>query len=209
MMILLILPLAFRLYGVIHYGSSGDVTERYTYVLTHTRFDSIIYGCLGSILLYLPYNNTYQKIIKNKSLFVIALIVQLICLLVRNDAFRNTIRYSLQGMSFLVLIPAIHHISSYQTLQKWLSNKTLTFIGKLSYSIYLTHMIPIGLLSFIKDNNHPILFYLSVTIATALISLFCYYTIEKPLAKFRVRYRPNENIQTTSSKLKLASNSSV
>jgi peptidoglycan/LPS O-acetylase OafA/YrhL len=195
MLVLLVVPLAFRLFGIASFGSSGDVTERYTYALTHTRFDSIMYGCLASILLHLYTTPLYTKAVNNKALFIFSVLMILACLVIRNATFRNSVRYSVQGLAFMVIVPAILYAPALKFLQNWLSLKVLTFIGKLSYSIYLTHMIAIEALSFIRENGQPVLFYLVVTLGTAALSLFSYYVIEKPFAKLRMRYRAKEQLE--------------
>ncbi|WP_345951711.1 acyltransferase [Mucilaginibacter sp. PAMB04274] len=194
LIVLLFVPLVFRLWGIMMYGSTGDITERYTYLLTHTRFDSIIYGCLASVLLHIYNSAVYVKIISNKWVFAAAALTIVACLVVRNGAFRNTIRYSIQGLSLLVVIPAVVNIPIYQNLRTLLSNRALVFVGKLSYSIYLTHMTAIGSLAFIRKNGHPLLFYVLVILLTAALSVFSYQFIEKPFAKLRTRYRAKERL---------------
>lgn len=191
LVLLLFIPLAFRISGTMLYGNSGDITERYTYCLTHTRFDSIMYGCLGSLLLHLKTSHTYVKILADKKFFALALLAIVVCLLYRNEFFRNTLRYSVQGISLLIIVPAIVNIKSYGPLKNILSSAVLVWIGRLSYAIYLTHMIAISGLSFLREGGHPILFYIAVTVSTAVLAVSCHYLIEKPFARLRKRFKPN------------------
>lgn len=188
---LLFIPLAFRIIGTMMYGNSGDITERYTYCLTHTRFDSIIYGCLASLLLHLNTSETFAKLLNNKKIFALAFAAIIGCLFYRNEFFRNTLRYSIQGLSLLIIIPAIIKIKAYEPFKKFLSSAVLVWIGRLSYAIYLTHVIAISALSFLREGGHPILFYIAVTMLTALLSVSCHFFIEKPFARLRKRFKPN------------------
>lgn len=191
LVLLLFIPLAFRITGTMMYGNSGDITERYTYCLTHTRFDSIIYGCLASLLLHLNVSGTFAKLLADKKIFSLALAAIIGCLFYRNEFFRNTLRYSVQGLSLFVIIPAIINIKAYKPLKRFLSSAVLVWIGRLSYAIYLTHMIAISTLSFLREGRHPIMFYVAVTTLTALLSVSCHFLIEKPFARLRKRFKPN------------------
>lgn len=188
---LLFIPLAFRISGAMIYGSSGDIIERYTYCLTHTRFDSIMYGCLAGLLLHLNASGSFIKVLADKKIFAVALAAIVGCFFYRNEFFRNTLRYSVQGLALFIIVPAIINIKAYEPLKRFLSSAILVWIGRLSYAIYLTHMIAISTLSFLREGGHAILFYIGVTVLTALLSVSCHYLIEKPFARLRKRFKPN------------------
>jgi peptidoglycan/LPS O-acetylase OafA/YrhL len=174
----------------LQYDSAPYLAEASSYLFTQTRFDSIMYGCLASMILYVSNTRNYNKVLSNKWVFTGALLVQVMCLVVRDPMFRNTIRYSLQGMSLFILIPAIVNIKVYQPINNFFSNKALVFIGKLSYSVYLMHMLAVNSLMFIKTGGHTILYIAAVTALTLALSLCSYYIIEKPLGKLRKKLKP-------------------
>ncbi|MCJ8208241.1 acyltransferase [Mucilaginibacter sp. RS28] len=188
--ILIVIPLALRFWSVMVYQGQPDLAEANTYLLTHNRFDSILYGCLASVIQYSSSSKSYEKVLSNKLVFIVALAVQLLCLVVRDATFRNTLRYSLQGLSLFILVPAIVNINAYHWLKEIFSNKALVFIGKLSYSIYLMHMLAVNALMPIKTAGHTILYILAVTGVTLTLSLSSYYLVEKPLGKLRKRLKP-------------------
>jgi len=191
LVMLLFIPLGLRISGTFVYGNSGDIIERYTYCLTHTRFDSIMYGCLASLLLHLTHSGSFAKVLADKRVFIIALVAIVGCLFYRNEFFRNTLRYSVQGLSLFIIVPAIINIKAYEPLKKILSSAFLVWIGRLSYAIYLMHMIAISALSFLREGGHTVLFYVAVTVLTAFLSISCHYCIEKPFAGLRKRFKPN------------------
>ncbi|WP_342645192.1 acyltransferase [Mucilaginibacter sp. CSA2-8R] len=191
LVMLLFIPLALRISGTMLYGNSGDVIERYTYCLTHTRFDSIMYGCLASLLLHLNISGSFAKVLADKRIFIIALVAIIGCLFYRNEFFRNTLRYSIQGLALFIIVPAIINVKTYQPLKSFLSSAVLVWIGRLSYAIYLTHMIAISALSFLREGGHTIVFYIAVTILTAILAVSCHYLIEKPFARLRKRFKPS------------------
>lgn len=190
LVVLIFVPLVFRFVGASRYAYSKDLADAYCYLMTHTRFDAILFGCLASVLLYSKSSALYRTVLSNKLVFIAALLVQLLCLVLRNDLFRNTLRYTLQGMSLFILVPAIVNINSYQWINKLLSGRIIVWIGRLSYSIYLMHMMPVNYLAFLKSGGHAGLYYTAVAGATILIASFSYYVIEKPLGKLRKRLRP-------------------
>ncbi len=193
LVILIFIPLIFRFWGLYKYAYSTDMTERYCYVLTHTRFDSILYGCLSSLVFKVYGTKTYQAILSNKLIFTTALMVLVSCLLFRNATFRNSIRYSLQGIALFIIVPAIINMEPYARVKTILCNRIIVFIGKLSYSIYLMHMIALTSLVFIKTSGHLFLYFLAATLLTAILSLFSFYFIEMPFNKLRIKFRPNNH----------------
>jgi peptidoglycan/LPS O-acetylase OafA/YrhL len=140
----------------------------------------------------------YIKILSNKALFVAALALQVFCLVYRDIEFRNTLRYSLQSISLLIIVPAIVNVTDYHKIKQVFSNSVLVYIGKLSYSIYLMHMIAIDLLDPIKASIHITFYYLGVTLLTMLLAMFSYYTVEEPFIKLRMAYSAKRQVKLKS-----------
>ncbi|MXV14471.1 acyltransferase family protein [Hufsiella ginkgonis] len=187
--LLLAVPLVLRYIGNAMY----DDPERamlYCYNPTHTRFDSILYGCLASVLLYHDRSKKILPVISSPWLFITALLVMMATLVIRNETFRNTIRFSLQGGALFVLIPAIVQSERYQWLNNMLSAKPLVYIGKLSYSIYLFHSLVFTALASFLLSGQLVKFYVGAVVISALLSMLCYYTVEKPLGRLRKRLHP-------------------
>ncbi|WP_158828396.1 acyltransferase family protein [Mucilaginibacter lacusdianchii] len=182
---LMLLALVVRIGGYIQYKHFADELERYCYVLTHTRFDSILFGCMAAVLLTSKKSDNYKSLLSNKKLLVFAFLVQVFCLVIRDPMFRYTVRYTLQGLSFFILVPAIINTDSYPIIRQALSNKALVSIGKVSYSIYLLHMLVVKSLAFIQANGHTYLYFACCIAGTSLLSVFCYYVIERPIYRFR------------------------
>jgi peptidoglycan/LPS O-acetylase OafA/YrhL len=188
LLILAIIPLILRCLGTVWYSYSADVTERYCYTLSHTRFDSIIYGCISSVLLFGIRSASYIKALSNKTIFIVALIAMIGCLVFRDILFRNTVRYTLQGLSLSILIPAIINTPLYPKIKSFFSGKVIVIIGKFSYSIYLMHMIAITAVSQISGIGKSWLFYLTILALTVVLSSFSYLTVEKLAFKLRSRF---------------------
>lgn len=186
----LVIPLLFRLYYV-EILVDPKLYEKYNYSLTHTRIDSILYG---SLLAYLLFKGSRgEKILaflQNKWLLILSLAVLLFTFVYRDDSFRETYRYTLQGI-FLAPVIVFAIYGNQSLLNKlFFTNKVFVYIGKLSYSIYLFHWlaIPLATLYFTKFGLQWQLFVLTVTIS---LSLFSYYRVEMPFVKLRKKFGSN------------------
>jgi peptidoglycan/LPS O-acetylase OafA/YrhL len=110
-----------------------------TYLATDTRIDSILYGAILAGML-----NTSWTIVAKHFESWIALISASLMLLItfvyRNEVFRETARYSLQGIALLPLFYATLFSSRLALVRSILETGPFLWIGKLSYSLYLWHM---------------------------------------------------------------------
>jgi peptidoglycan/LPS O-acetylase OafA/YrhL len=116
-------------------------TER-TYYATDTRIDSIVFGCLLAILKNPTNKKTVQHTCKTYDyvIFSAGLILLLSTLLIRNIDFRETVRYTIQGIA---LAPLFYYSILFQNRTPFtiLNSNAMRQIGKYSYSIYLIHYI--------------------------------------------------------------------
>ena len=123
-----------------------------------------------------------------KTTFVVPLGIGalLVSFLWRNDAFRETARYSLQG---LALTPIFICAIVWPTFGPFrlLNTRLLAFLGVLSYSLYLTHHVILFGVHHHLPQLHPVL---QAAIGAALavgISWGIYLAVEKPCAALRKR----------------------
>jgi len=158
-----------------------------TYMGTDTRFDSIMFGCALAVwnnpALDAPELNERRW----KYLVVPAAVGIIVgCLLYRAPSFRETFRYTLQGMALtLIFIAAIR-------FKDWLPFRILNwrpiaFMGVLSYSLYLLHLAVV----FAVERNLPaappaLQGALALGIAFVLAWIM-YVLVEKPAARYRRR----------------------
>lgn len=86
------------------------------------------------------------------------------------------------GLALLLLI-----ILSSTKIQSMLSFKAFVFLGRISYSFYLTHLIVLFLLLSLLPNLNPAVFLIIYAAVTTLISALMYVQIEKPYIKMGKR----------------------
>lgn len=190
--VLLIVFLAIR---IITQLTVADPVARFqlTYYTTHCRADSILYGCLSALLLYRYEAAWYIKLLRSHLAVVLSVLLLVFTLVYTNPAFQNTLKYSLHGIAFAILIPSFSLLYTKGIIRRVVDNKLMVFIGKLSYSLYLFHWVAlkVGNLYFSPDDPR---WYALVAPLTIILSLVSYYFIEKPFVALRRKYGSNAKV---------------
>lgn len=170
---------------VLHYHFHAEFGR--TFFATDTRFDSILLGCVFAIIANPLVNDPLHGSIVRRMKWVLPLcvVVLLGTFLVRDESFRETLRYTLQGLTLIPLfIGAIHYQKSLPVL--FLNLPIIRFLGVLSYSLYLCHHIVMESIDRVWTGN-PVLAQ-AVSLACALIfATLVHYWIERPCTRIRKR----------------------
>ena len=165
-----------------------DPSPLRTSVASDTRFDSILFGCILAVYQNpaLDSSRVSEKTLKTV-LFPLGVAGLLACFAIRGEVFRETLRYSLQGLSLIpIFICAIRY-------PEWLPMRPLNFrpiafIGTLSYSLYLVHQVVQHVFG---ENFSDTLGMLPRAVLSLLVSfllsLLLYQFVEKPCAQLRRR----------------------
>lgn len=158
-----------------------------TYVGTDTRIDSILYGCLLAV-----YGNPMldsTRFSKKQWLaigFPAGVAILLISLAIRDESYKETFRYSLQGIGLIpVFIASIRYHDWF--LFKLLNLKWVRFFGVLSYSLYLVHQMVIEGIAYHITLSPAVLIIVSLA-ASYLLAVAMYYLIDQPFARLRKQY---------------------
>ncbi len=165
------------------------VTDSYfvAYYTTHCRADSILYGCLSALLVYHHNSEWYFKVLRSKPAFYSGILLLMIAILVRIEYFQQTLAFTLEGISFFILVPSFLFMDQGSIIQRVVNNKFCVFVGKLSYSLYLFHWVAlqIGIVLFIEKSPA---WYAFVVPASIGLSLFSYYFVETPFVALRRKF---------------------
>lgn len=147
-----------------------DPTEARTYYASDTRVDSIIYGALLALWVNPTSQSRRPMLLHEWTLLVMGLGLLLITLIYRDATFRETFRYSLQGIA---LLPIFYFSIRFHDnlLFRQLNSTLMTRIGIWSYSIYLIHYVLINAIVANSPGfaNRPFLLF------TVALSVSCCY----------------------------------
>jgi len=177
------LVLLWRLYLVFVAGLGHD----YTYVATDTRLDSLLYGCILGVWCNPALDRSQPVPGKGTWLVLLAISFGLLLFtfLYRSEAFRETFRYSLQGIAlFSVFFCAVrfHHWPGFA----WLETRPMRAMGLISYTFYLVHVPCLELLKHYLDlgvwPRTALAFLMTVALSAAM-----YYLVERRMAALRRR----------------------
>lgn len=174
--------MAWRCYLVF---GQGIISDR-TYIASDTRFDSMLFGCALAVC-----GNPALDVAKTErpsSAEWLALLggvgLLLVTFLYRDPAFRESVRYSLQGVGLYPLFfVAVRHPNL--LLTRFLNLRPVRFVGTLSFSLYLVHQVMIYCIELPYGAGvwqSVVALSLSLVLSTAVWKL-----IEKPCAKLRSR----------------------
>jgi peptidoglycan/LPS O-acetylase OafA/YrhL len=167
----------------------GHTSELRTSVATDTRFDSLLFGCILGLVENPVLDKSVLPPLRWKLLFFLGLGGLLLSFVVRNEVFRETVRYDLQGVS---LIPIFVCAVRYPT---WLPIRPLNFkpialIGACSYSMYLVHLTVLGVLSAtLGAAPWPLAVPLLGLVLTFGLAALMYKCVENPCAALRRQLR--------------------
>ena len=162
-------------------------SESRTYLATDTRLDSILWGCLYAVLFNPALNDRMADRLCTWPAAVIGLATLGFCLVYRAESFRETFRYSLQGLAlFPIFTVAIRRWN--WPLISALNSYPMRLIGAYSYTIYLTHF---ALIHYLMSTGYASRFstlFLTSGISFILAALM-YQWVDLPCNRLRRRFR--------------------
>jgi len=170
----------FVLMGVFH------VFWNRVYTGTDTRLDSILLGAIMAIVAN-PAIDEIPVLSRRQcgTAALLSIVVLLATIGARGEFFRQTARYSIQG---LALAPVFFYIARYphSLPTRWLEWKPLTTVGDLSYALYVFHYTVMFAVNTWVTTNPVATLVLTFGIACALAELSRRY-VERPAARLRNR----------------------
>jgi peptidoglycan/LPS O-acetylase OafA/YrhL len=187
--IVCVVVLAWRLYLV----QSPDFVSDRAYYASDTRIDSIIYGCVLAIVMN-PVRQLHRPGAMSAAQWVVvatALGTLLLTLVYRDPTFRETARYSIQGLTLMPLFYFAVRFSDNQLFRHLNSPWAIT-LGTYSYAIYLIHYVVIRLIA----KNVPavaatpfILFPIAILISVAYAAAVDRF-VDRYFRQLRHKYGP-------------------
>lgn len=186
-LVLLLMSFALLVWRYILVDSIGVSSYR-TYYASDTRFDSLLFGCMLAI-----YGNPILDAqrcpdAKIKYIYVpVAILLLLFTFVYRSELFRETLRYSLQGIALFPLFIAAVRFPGWGAMRV-LNHKMVQFAGVLSYSFYLVHHTVIESVVFYAHAWPKLYVGIASLIISAMLSYGLYLTVEVPCARLRHKF---------------------
>jgi peptidoglycan/LPS O-acetylase OafA/YrhL len=192
--ILLALCTACLLLRVAGAAAHPDSIETLTfYELSQYRMDSIGFGVILALLCQTAGGRNALLRLAHPAYPAAALAVIVACLLVRNPWFRETLRYTLLGLSIMVIVAAILFGERYHRTHWLLNLPVLRWVGRLSYSLYVWHE---GVKSFLPLEGLPLWQQSAIDLtASFAIAAASYYLVERPFLSLRKQLQSNQQSQ--------------
>lgn len=170
-----------------------SVSSDYTQMATDTRIDSILYGALLRVLLETKWASAVVTICKARSARIVSLCVIIATFVIQNDTFRETIRYSLQGIALMPIFSVVLLDQPTTAIRRVLGFPAMVLVGRLSYSIYLFHLLARTPAEVFFGSPYRIESMVSGLFVTGVLAYMTYLFIEQPLANIRHRLRGKES----------------
>jgi len=153
---------------------------------TDTRLDSILYGAALAVVLSLDSGRRFVEFCTQLPVFLLGVGLLLFSFVVRDAWFRETLRYSIQGIALIPIVSTLCFSDRLPRLRSLLESEIMVTIGLWSYSIYLFHSIAIKLAEIITHSAVETPAWLAIMIPTTLmLSTASYYGIERPMRALR------------------------
>ena len=155
----------------------------YNYMMTDARIDSLAWGCLLSVLLNIKATLPRLRPLVGLVPTLTGFAGLAASFLIRDELFRYTLRFSLQGASIFLLMLNLYYWSVLRFAFSILEFKPLAYLGTISYALYLWHVPILDLMHRGFGNRF------SVSLVAILLSLamaaFSYAYVEKPFMALR------------------------
>jgi len=189
---------AWRAYLVVALGTLDFLPQR-TYIATDTRIDSIVFGCVVSLYAFWVESqrpsSRHRRILMalgSRSTLVVGALMMLGSLLYRNEEFRQTWRYSVQGIAMVPLFLHLFIFKRRDRIDGFLRSTLMVYVGKISYSLYLYHWLALTFLAQLMQGSAAWqMSGLAIPVMLGL-SVASYHLIETPIR--RKGHRLAENL---------------
>ncbi len=113
----------------------------YTYMATDCRIYLILYGALLRVVFETPWASAAVRLFRTRACQILALLLLLMTFMIRDENFRQTLRYTIQGVALMPLFTALLTADPKTLVRRVLLSPPMVLIGRLSYSIYLFHLL--------------------------------------------------------------------
>lgn len=180
--VMIVAPLLIRVGYVIQWPEWSNTNR--IYMASETRFDSIAYGVFLAAICELSPEGRIRKAISSPQALIAGIALLVLSTVIRDDFFRDTLRYSLRGIGALLIVAPIVFSPRLGLLQNIANSPPAEWIGKLSYSLYIWHGAAWFFLSNIGMTKTMLTSFAELGV-TFVLAVASYYLVEMPVLKWR------------------------
>ena len=166
-----------------------ELPWQYNYVATDTRIDSIAWGCLLALLMFVPDGKSRSladfPFIGSRALAA-GLMLILASLLYRDEGFRWTWRFSVQGVGVILVFANLLFDPRWSFMVRLLEWGPIRYLGRISYGLYLYHML-VNRIILKYFYLTPVVFLALSLFSSFIIATISFYILEVPLQPLRRR----------------------
>jgi peptidoglycan/LPS O-acetylase OafA/YrhL len=160
----------------------GDINH--TYYATDTRIDSILYGAILSVIIEAKIC-VIDYLRRNSAFAWLGILALTITLIFRNEVFRETLRYSIQGIALIPIFISVLFSNQLELVRRPLQSRPLIWVGKISYSLYLWHEVAFWLVAIFVPVRFAAANYPMAAMLSFAAAALSYYGVERPCRKAR------------------------
>jgi len=165
------------------------LSSDYTYMATDCRIDSILFGALLRTSFQTSWASAVARLLRARMCRMLGLLGLLMTFLIRDDNFRETFRYTVQGIALMPLFAAVLCDDPKALVRRALSSSPIVFVGRLSYSIYLFHLLARTPGEVYFGSPYRVGSVISGLLLTWVAAYTLFIFIERPVAGLRRRFR--------------------
>ncbi|UOM34203.1 acyltransferase [Acuticoccus sp. I52.16.1] len=160
-----------------------DFFPKWNYYTTDARIESILWGCLLSLILFVSPERLRRLI--GALPVALALAVLLVGFLYRDEGFRETLRYTLQGGALFVLFLNLFFWPRLRFAVSILEISVLAWLGRISYGLYLWHWPAIDVVEKLGHQPGEPAHIIGSIVLTLVPTVLSFYFVEKPILRLR------------------------
>ena len=172
-----IVTLGIRLFEVATLADFADVN-----FWTHTRIDSILFGSILACWNN-PVIDVEDQLPQKWVAYTIGAVLLASTFVYRDEAFRQTFRYTIQGIALIFIFNAAIRDTSFA--RRLLDSAPLRFVALLSYTLYLVHSLMVQAARPFASAIGTIPAMMGAILASFIIAWAVHRLIEHPLGAWR------------------------
>jgi peptidoglycan/LPS O-acetylase OafA/YrhL len=160
-----------------------DVAGR-IYFSSHTRMDSILWGCLCALIS--RSNVRFYQQLQQRTVGFIGFVLIIASLLIPSFLYKQLFQFTTQGIGLFLLLPSLQ-TNGQNLILRALTHPWLIFIGKISYSLYLFHWVAAKVSTQLLT-AYGLYWQLCFWSMVIILTLSSYYLVELPFVSLRKKF---------------------